>query len=1142
MSSQDPPADSQAPTRTNGKKTPAGSQSPEASAPPQRLGDFELLREIGRGGMGIVYEAQQISLKRRVALKVLPPGLGLTQSAIQRFEREAQAAAKLHHTNIVPVYAIGAEGDCHFYAMELIEGRSLAQILADVDRDERQALEGEIRPGAAEAPDAVEKAPPTAEEMQPREEEARPATGVTRPLEEKARPSRAATQTLKEEELTRLFGAEPDEPEPSTIRKKTPSETRSGTSTMGRKWFQVVAQQLADVADALEHAHSRGVIHRDIKPANLLLSPEGRLCITDFGLARVAQEPGMTTTGAFLGTPAYTSPEQARGRKVDHRADIYSLGVVLYEMLTLQRPFPGDSWEEIIHAILARDPARPRRINPRIPLDLETICLKAMEKEQERRYQSAGELAGDLRQYVHGGLITARRASLARRAWKAIRRHPVAAITAVAAVLILAIGGYAWRVSVSQSAEAARRAVADARLAMSEGEYREALGSVDEALARDAGLWEARLLRTRLLMELDRGPEAVDEANALLEQNPDDWETHLILATVAKGAWDAVGAVPTISAQEHVRFVESKAPETADAYYLRSLVADAPSEALELLDRAIELDPGHPGALVERVRRYEQLKDYPAAMEECDRLVVARPRSPQGRRLRAWLYRETGDFLGALAEMEEAVRLDPEDPANYDHRARAQQVLGKLEDAIEDVTRAIELNPDHARYHWRRASYLADAGRFEEAVSDARRALEIDPDLPFAYLTLMNAHYLLGQVDEARAVLSDLIRAAERWLDPESRVWAHRLIARAYLELEEPESALAAIEQALAIAPEDTDALFQRAWIRTILRDEAGRDADCAEFARIVLDSSREPLVREASSSLAGFCFREEQAEEGLDRVIEDYPRWWSPYHRRALLHLNQGRLEEALADCEKVIELVPRFWMGYQCRAVVSFKLGRPTDDLAKIVELNPYRPLNRMNLADGLFYDGKLEESLAQLGRALELSPRLAGAHAMRARVLAYQGRCQEARQALEKAQEIGDAHACSEAQVQTIVYGCPDAYDPPAVVEMARHVTDASPHGAQFWTILGAALYYDKQYEEARTALLKSVELAGRAKDWDLLLLSMASSRLGERSAARSYYEQLLEQSPDIGDTPNPVLINYHREAVRLLDGQQVGAEAR
>jgi serine/threonine protein kinase len=292
--------------------------------PVEQLGDFKLMREIGRGGMGVVYEARQISLNRRVALKVLPPGLGLTQQAITRFEREARAAAKLHHTNIVPVYATGEDAGCHYYAMELIEGKSLSDLLKELEQDPDHAL--------------LQSAP--------------------------------AGQAKEGESGS--------------------SGTLSDGSTTRRGRFGAVARLMADVAEALDYAHGRGIIHRDIKPANLMLSADGRLCVTDFGLARIAQEPGMTVSGSFLGTPAYMSPEQiAAGRiEVDHRTDVYSLGAVLYEMLTLRRPFPGDARDKVLTGIMTKEPPAPRKVNPRVPIDLETICQKAMENRCAARPRS----------------------------------------------------------------------------------------------------------------------------------------------------------------------------------------------------------------------------------------------------------------------------------------------------------------------------------------------------------------------------------------------------------------------------------------------------------------------------------------------------------------------------------------------------------------------------------------------------------------------------------------------------------------------------------------------------------------------------------------------------------------------------------
>src|SRR5262249_46342517 len=300
------------------------------------LGDFEIVREVGGGGMGVVYEAVQRSLNRRVALKVLSAALGLTPRAVERFRREAEAAARLHHTNIVPVYATGEQDGVHFYAMELIDGPSLDRVLDGL----RQARLGPPRPVPPGRPTVPAAAPP-------------PHAG---------------------EVLATLPYAQPvPSPLPAPAGSALPA---------GADYFDAAARMIADVADALEHAHRQGVLHRDVKPSNLLLSADGRLSVNDFGLARLLEQPGVTVTGEFIGTPAYMSPEQvAAGAAIDHRSDVYSLGATLYELLTLRPPFAGDRIEQVLARVAQEEPAAPRRLNPAVPRDLETICLKALEKD-----------------------------------------------------------------------------------------------------------------------------------------------------------------------------------------------------------------------------------------------------------------------------------------------------------------------------------------------------------------------------------------------------------------------------------------------------------------------------------------------------------------------------------------------------------------------------------------------------------------------------------------------------------------------------------------------------------------------------------------------------------------------------------------
>ena len=381
----------------------------DATAKP--LGDFQLLREIGRGGMGVVYEAVQLSLGRKVAVKVLPLAAAFDQRHLQRFHNEAQAAAQLHHTNIVPVYAVGSERGVHFYAMQLIEGQSLEDVIRDLRKSGRRASE----PTRGSPDSATMSWNPAAKGQAG--SDASPA--APRPL---VRPEPIATSRS-------IVG--PSAEALTTLRTAKKSD-----------FYRTVAKLGLQAAEALEYAHQLGVVHRDIKPANLLLDARGNLWITDFGLAQFYAETELTRTGDLLGTLRYMSPEQAAGKAVvlDQRTDVYSLAVTLYELLTLERALPGETRNELLHQIGFVDPVPPRSIDRNIPPELETILMKAAAKEPGDRYASAGAMADDLRRFLHDEPILARPPSVWDKTVKWTRRHKAVAVSALV-VLVLALVG-----------------------------------------------------------------------------------------------------------------------------------------------------------------------------------------------------------------------------------------------------------------------------------------------------------------------------------------------------------------------------------------------------------------------------------------------------------------------------------------------------------------------------------------------------------------------------------------------------------------------------------------------------------------------------------------------------------------------------
>jgi serine/threonine protein kinase len=385
-----------------------GEETPPAAA----LGDFQILRELGRGGMGVVYEAVQRSLGRRVALKVLPFAAALDLKQMQRFKNEAQAAALLHHTNIVPVFGVGCERGVHYYAMQLIEGQSLAALIHRLRQPDSMTTQADSSGSAV----------------------------VLRP-----RPHPEPTS--------------PATPPGDTA--KGPAGNLSTERTTQRDSFvRRVAQLGLKAAEALEHAHQLGIVHRDVKPANLLLDVRGNLWVTDFGLALFPSGPGLTMTGEVLGTLRYMSPEQALGRRgvVDHRTDIFSLGATLYELLTLRPAFDGQDRAELLRQIAEGEPLPLRRHDPAVPRALETIVLKALAKSPADRYGTAQELADDLQRFLDDKPILARRPTLPERAARWARRHRPVVASALVLLLMAVVGLAVTTVAVSREQAATEAA------------------------------------------------------------------------------------------------------------------------------------------------------------------------------------------------------------------------------------------------------------------------------------------------------------------------------------------------------------------------------------------------------------------------------------------------------------------------------------------------------------------------------------------------------------------------------------------------------------------------------------------------------------------------------------------------------------
>jgi WD40 repeat protein len=503
-----------------------GAAEPSVPLPPLgQVGDYRILREVGRGGMGVVYEAEQLSLGRRVALKVLPQQVSQDLKTLARFRREARSAAQLHHTNIVPVFEVGKAGEVSYYAMQFIEGQGLDLVINELrrfkDRAHRTGPGREPQPPRTPIPAGPTVAAPSRSRPVnriahslltgrfvpetpggPGEAEAEPgAPQASAPLTDRSDPDRTDSPHTSDPAAVALSSP------PSAV--VLPGGSQLSAVESGRQpFFRSVAHIGRQVAAGLSYAHARGIVHRDIKPSNLLLDTQGVVWITDFGLAK-ASDDGLTQTGDILGTVRYMAPERFRGEG-DGRADVYALGLTLYELLTLRPAFDSPDRLKLIEQIKAEEPPRPRALDSRIPRDLETIVLKAIAKDPKDRYASGDALGEDLRRFLTDEPIRARRVGALERAWIWARRRPAAAaLLLVSGLAALALVGAAVALSYNMRLEAKNvqlaqasaetdRALVQAKHALDDAEFQRYFRHIAQAAA---GWREGNMVEVEKLLD-----------------------------------------------------------------------------------------------------------------------------------------------------------------------------------------------------------------------------------------------------------------------------------------------------------------------------------------------------------------------------------------------------------------------------------------------------------------------------------------------------------------------------------------------------------------------------------------------------------------------------------------------------------------
>lgn len=1005
-----------------------------AGSPP--LGPFRIVRLLGRGGQGEVHEAIESGLERRVALKVLTlDRLGgdprLVSEVRARFEREAGLAARLDHPNVCAVHAFGEDAGRMWIAMPLIEGISLQELIARSRESGSSVL----------APELVGSESPNPRNTQPSDRtvvlddettEAIPLDG-----EDETRRGRVAPATGARGTSSRVLDA------------------RRTASTL--RLFETLAR-------ALDTAHDRGLVHRDVKPGNVMIRTDGSPVILDFGLATDTSSDGATLTqsGDVFGTPAYMAPEQIRGehRLIDRRTDTYALGVMLFEALTLQRPFDAPTREGLFHAVLTGVPPRASKLGQQVSLDLEAVLDRAIEKDVERRYRTAGALADDLRAVREGRSPGARRLGPLGRALRWSRRHRVAAVLIIVLALgipaLASLGGFL----IASLPDLERQAAADrferTEALLDEGYFEAYLGDgerarsrFEEALEVSPDSVEARAGLADLAYEYGRWDEARQHLASIADHPESDALDALRIAMRPEG--------------EPAREPKTHRPRTALGWFLLGTVAhrrgltreregDAPAadrffrDACAHLRRAVALSDRPRRTtftlLALAAVRLEDVRDLDWLADALRKHGEETPRSLW------WIAASERDPLASWQAWTNYVSREPSSVNGWFNRGTAAWQVARISDASREdrgratndaraaLDRAIALDPDHLPARINRAHLAISEGAIEDARLHVARARDLGGEQEQVFL--LRARWAQANDDRAGALAI--------WRDGCERLpRAVALRERLMVSLQDGGESHAALEVAtetLALDPRSEIATFvslnallslqriEDAWRRAhdALRERPDSAAILEAFARIAmirgedsvaehaaLDALRlDPTVHGAHDTLARVCWntgRRQDAIGHLRRFLEHAPDDAERQARLAGMALAVDDGELARLASLRALALDPSLDEARRHLQRALFALGRGSEALnaaRRLCEAEPDDPAHVALLARGLRAAGQLEEAASTWLRATQLVPDSAEFHCQLGDVFLRLGRIPDAARAFRQGHLLGSGQA--------------------------------------------------------------------------------------------------------------------------------------
>ncbi|MFH1227016.1 MAG: tetratricopeptide repeat protein [Planctomycetota bacterium] len=767
--------------------------------------------------------------------------------------------------------------------------------------------------------------------------------------------------------------------------------------------IQNIAKIIFQVAAGLQYAHSQKIVHRDIKPANIMIDKQGKVYIADFGLAKqlTGLDRSLTMTGTALGTPDYMSPEQAMGHKdeLDHRADIFSLGATLYFCLTRRTPFSGKELYELLNKVINDDPPAPSSIVKIIPKDLETICLKCMEKDKAKRYQTAAGLAGDIKKYLRGESITARRTSTAAKLWIKATKNKAASLAIAGAVVILiaVVIGFAISSAGRKNEIAAHRAKAES--AFTAKKYDDARTWCNKVLALAPGDEAIKGVLEKCEAEITARETALNQDKARAEAEARKIKEAQDTRNRAKAALDQAAGAPT--------------PDQKITLAQEAIAIDpAFGDAYQVIGYAYKAKAAESGLSPDERREL-----WDKAYEAFTKAIEATPTLAYSYYERAKITDTIRDSLkDAIPDYEKVLKYDPEGHFGWNAKGRIEYTQNKYDQSIESITRAIAIySDDDYAYTTRGAVYSEKAGRvqspaewrelMDKAIADLNKAISLNPQNANAYnnrsVVYMhkaerepNPGVCLELIDKAIADLDETIR-----LKPIASSYTNRGVA--YKRKGEFDKAVADFNEALKLDPKYIPAYYNR----------GGAYATKGELDLAIIDFNKaielNPNSVEAYAN-RGAAYR---GKGELDRAIEDFnkaielnPNSAQAYANRGIAYADKGEFDQAIADYTKAIELNPNDSVTYSNRGLSYVNRGEidpAIADYTKAIELVPKDALAYYNRGNAYKKKAELtkipdahrelfDRAIADYTKAIELNPKNGLAYYNRATAYVHKAEC--------------------------------------------------------------------------------------------------------------------------------------------------------